>query len=270
MSLETPLPLPPPPPVASSRRVVNLFGLPFDALTLAQTVATIRQACAMRRRLFLSTANVNFVVHAQRDPAFRQSLLDSDLCVADGAPIVWISRLLGRPLPERVAGADVFEALRRGVGNAPVSVYFFGGPPGIAERACAVLAREQGGVRCVGFECPGFGDIASMSRPETIERINAAAPDFVVVALGAVKGQAWIQANRNRLEAPLLCHLGAVVNFVAGTVERAPPWVARSGLEWLWRVFQEPALARRYLGDFFALLRLLVIELLHARRGRAR
>lgn len=254
----------------SPRCFVNLFGLPFDALTVDQTVARIRHACGTRERLFLSTANVNFVVHAQRDPAFRQSLLDSDLCVADGAPIVWISRLLGRPLPERVAGADVFEALRRGSGSIPVSVYFFGGPPGAAQLACEVLDREGGGVRCVGFECPGFGDVTSMSQPDTIARINAASPDFVVVALGAIKGQAWIQANRMHLKAPVLCHLGAVVNFVAGNVVRAPRWVARSGFEWLWRVGQEPALARRYLGDSFALLRLLAAELLPVRRGPTR
>ena len=254
----------------SARRFVHLFGLPFDALTLAETVAEIRRACVTRRRLFLSTANVNFVVHAQRDPAFRQSLLDSDLCVADGAPIVWISRLLGRPLPERVAGADVFEALRRDGGSTPVSVYLYGGPEGTAERACQMLGRERGGVRCVGFECPGFGDVASMSGPDTIAQINAAMPDFVVVALGAVKGQAWIQANRQQLNAPVLCHLGAVVNFAAGSVVRAPRWIALSGFEWLWRVGQEPALARRYLGDFFALMRLLGAELLQARRGRRR
>ena len=253
--------------IASSRRVIRLFGLPFDALTLGETVAEIRHACVARRRLFLSTANVNFVVHAQRDPAFRQSLLDSDLCVADGAPIVWISRLLRRPLPERVAGADVFEALRCSRDSVTVSVYLFGGPPGAAERACETLSREKGGVRCVGFECPGYGDVASMSHPDTIARINAAAPDFVVVALGAAKGQAWIQGNRHHLDAPVLCHLGAVVNFVAGNVVRAPPWIARSGFEWLWRVCQEPALARRYLGDFFGLMRLLAAELLKPRGG---
>jgi N-acetylglucosaminyldiphosphoundecaprenol N-acetyl-beta-D-mannosaminyltransferase len=252
---------------AMRRRVVSLFGLPFDRLTLDETVAAIRHACATRRRLFLSTANVNFVVQAQRDAAFRKSLLDSDLCVADGAPIVWISRLVGRPLPERVAGADVFEALRRSIGPTPVTVYFFGGPPGVAERACASLGRERGGLRCVGFQFPGFGDIASMSRPETIACINAAAPDFIVVALGASKGQAWIQANRHQLDAPVLCHLGAVVNFVAGNVARAPRWVARSGFEWLWRIAQEPALFRRYLGDFFALLRLATHEVMQARRG---
>lgn len=257
----------PPDNAVVPRRTVHLFGLPFDRMTLQDTLAAVRRACATRRRLFVSTANVNFVVLAQHNPAFRQSLLDSDLCVADGAPIVWISRLLGRPLPERVAGADLFEALRAVSDAPPVGVYFFGGPPGVAERACAVLRHERRGVHCVGFECPGFGDVASMSSREIIDRINAAAPDFVVVALGAVKGQAWIQANRSRLEAPVLSHLGAVVNFVAGTVERAPRWVARIGFEWLWRVLQEPALARRYVGDFFALLRLLGAELLQRHRG---
>ena len=243
------LPVLRPTAIVTPRRVVNLFGLPFDALTLDETVAAVRQACAKQRRLFLSTANVNFVVHAQRDPAFRQSLRDSDLCVADGAPIVWISRLLGRPLPERVAGADVFEALRRRDDAAPVSVYLFGGPPGAAERASQVLNDERGGMRCVGYACPGFGSVDSMSTPEILERINRAKPQFVIVALGAVKGQTWIQRNRLRLDAAVISHLGAVVNFAAGRISRAPAWVARTGFEWAWRIAHEPALWRRYAFD---------------------
>lgn len=242
-------------PRVASRKIVDLFGLPFDAITLDETVSTVRHACLVRERLFLTTANVNFIVTAHRDQAFRQSVVNSDLCVADGMPIVWLARVLRVPIPERIAGADLFDALRRHPGP-PISVYFFGGLPGVAERACQVLNSEQGGVRCVGFDSPGFGSVESMSTHKTIDRINAANADFVVVALGAVKGQAWIERNRAQLAAPVISHLGAVVNFVAGTVARAPAWAARVGLEWVWRIAHEPLLWRRYAVDAWQFFRL--------------
>jgi N-acetylglucosaminyldiphosphoundecaprenol N-acetyl-beta-D-mannosaminyltransferase len=102
---------------------------------------------------------------------------------------------------------------------------------------------------CVGHESPGFGSVEEMSGSDVLERIDASEADFLVVALGAVKGQAWIQRNRARLRVPVISHLGAVVNFAAGTVSRAPAWVQRAGLEWAWRIKEEPALWRRYARD---------------------
>jgi N-acetylglucosaminyldiphosphoundecaprenol N-acetyl-beta-D-mannosaminyltransferase len=101
-----------------------------------------------------------------------------------------------------------------------------------------------------------------MSGDETIAKINASGADFVVVSLGAKKGQAWIEHNRRRIAAPVISHLGAVLNFVAGTVNRAPAWLQKSGLEWLWRIKEEPALWRRYFGDGVALLNLLATRVL--------
>lgn len=247
-----------PEPTAAHR--VRLLRVDFDTVTLADTVRHIREAAQTRRPLFLSTANVNFVVAAARDPAFRSSLEASDLCVPDGSPIVWFAKLVGLPLRERVAGADVFDELRSS-GGAQIAVYFFGGPEGTAARAAAVLNAENRGVRCVGHVNPGFGDVESMSTEALLDRINAARPDFVVVALGAMKGQAWIMRNRERLSAPVVSHLGAVVNFVAGEVQRAPRWVQRLGLEWLWRIRAEPALFMRYARDGVRLAALVIGDL---------
>ncbi|MDP2822674.1 MAG: EpsI family protein, partial [Sulfuritalea sp.] len=109
---------------------------------------------------------------------------------------------------------------------------------------------------------PGFGSVEDMSSSATIDRINASGADFVVVALGARKGQEWIERNRSRLSAPVISHLGAVVGFVAGTVKRAPAWMQRNGMEWLWRIKEEPHLWRRYLGDGLILVRLLATRVL--------
>ena len=243
------------------RDVHCLMGLPFDAVDMPTAVARVRAAAAGRVPCFLTTPNLNFLVACRRDESFRNSVIESDLCIADGMPLVWIARLLGVPLPGRVSGADLFDELRACHGE-PISVYLFGGPPGVAARACERLNAERGGVRCVGFESPGFGSIEEMSSPESIDRINASAADFVVVALGARKGQAWIQRNRARLDAQVVSHLGAVLNFVAGTVNRSPVLLQRIGLEWLWRIKEEPVLWRRYLGDGAALLELLATRIL--------
>lgn len=251
----------------ATRQTVNLLGIDFDVIGLDETVARVRRAAALRQSLFLSTANVNFAVLASQDAAFRRSLDTSDLCVPDGMPIVWIARMMGLPLRERVAGADIFDALRCSPGK-PLRIYFFGGAPGTARRAAEVINAEKKGLLCVGYESPGYGDIESMSSSDLINRINAAEAEFVVVSLGAQKGQAWILRNRERLSAPVVSHLGAVVNFVAGDVLRAPCWIQRAGLEWAWRIRQEPHLAKRYARDGFALLRLLARQLWRRVAGR--
>lgn len=244
-----------------SREVYCLLGLPFDALGMNAAVQRVQQAARERTPCFLSTPNLNFVVAAQSDADFRNSVLRSDLSIVDGMPLVWVARLLGLPLRERVAGASLFERLRQGAG-APIKLFFFGGAEGVARTACERLNAEPGALRCVGFDAPGFESVQAMSGEERIARINAAGADFLVVALGARKGQAWIEHNRSRLHAPVISHLGAVMNFVAGNVKRAPPWLQRGGLEWVWRIKEEPALWRRYGGDGLAFATLLVRRVL--------
>ena len=239
-----------------TRNVHSLLGLPFDALTLEQAVTRIRASVAQRTPCFLSTPNLNFLIAAQANSAFRNSVVRSDLSLADGMPIVWLSSLMGIPITERVAGSDVFEALRHSTGPL-VRVYFFGGPPGVAERAARQINAEGKSMVCVGFESPGYGSIQDMSHVSTIANINASGADFLVVALGASKGQAWIEHNLAALEVPVVSHLGAVVNFVAGGVKRAPRWMQKAGLEWVWRIREEPALWKRYWSDGTGLIRLM-------------
>ncbi|MFO1413336.1 MAG: WecB/TagA/CpsF family glycosyltransferase [Burkholderiales bacterium] len=246
-------------PRRNRRDVVGILGLPFDAVTMDDAVARVRAAIVMRRPLFVSTPNLNFVIGCQDDAAFRGSVLASDLSVADGMPVVWMSRLLGTPLPERVTGSGLFERLRDDPlpsGHRPIRVYFYGGPPGAAAAAATRLAARSTAMTCVGHASPGFGSVEELSDDATIAAINDSGADFLVVALGAAKGQAWILRNRARLAVPVISHLGAVVNFEAGTVSRAPAWVQRTGLEWLWRIKEEPALWRRYGRDAAALARL--------------
>jgi N-acetylglucosaminyldiphosphoundecaprenol N-acetyl-beta-D-mannosaminyltransferase len=242
-----------------------LMGLPVHALSQAETVGQLWQAVRAHRPLVLTTPNLNFVVACRSDRAFRQSVLRSDLVVADGMPLVWVARLLGIPIPERVAGSSVFEAIRTSPppdNGQRMRVFFFGGQPGVAQRAHERVNTGSLGMESVGFLDPGFGSVAKMSSDAIIETLNAADPDFLVIALGAAKGQAWIERNRQRLNARVISHLGAVINFSAGSVQRSPLWMQGLGLEWLWRIKEEPQLWRRYRHDAQALGGMVLRELL--------
>jgi N-acetylglucosaminyldiphosphoundecaprenol N-acetyl-beta-D-mannosaminyltransferase len=240
------------------RRVVCLLGLPFDLIDMAGAVERVREAARRGTRCFLSTPNLNFVVNAMKDDAFRQSVLDSDVSIADGMSIVWAARLCGIPIQQSIPGSGLLEHLQDGPKEEALSVYLFGGADGVARSAAEQLNASDRGLRCVGYESPGVGSVEELSRPESIARINASGADFLVLSLGAQKGQAWIQRNRGQLKIPVISHLGAALNFMAGKVRRAPRWVQRAGLEWLWRIKEEPALWRRYVFDGAVYLRLLV------------
>ncbi len=248
-------------PVASLRRddfdrdVWCLLGLPVDMADINQAVAAIDTAVRSGARLSFVTPNVNWLVRAARDRQERRRILNADLSLIDGGPLVLMARLLGIPVSTRVAGSDLFEALRRRpafVGH-PLKIFFFGGRDGAAEAAAKMINAESNGVQAVGWRNPGYGDVESMSGEDVINDINATAPDFVIVALGAAKGQAWIERNRERLMAPVTAHLGAVIDFTAGGIARAPRRLQHLGLEWAWRIKEEPSLWRRYFEDAIAL-----------------
>lgn len=240
----------------------SLMGLPFDAVSLSDAAVIVTESIEQRTPCFLSTPNLNFTVMAQDDPDFYNSVIQSDLVVADGMPLIWVAKLLGLPITERVAGSDLFAFLSEQPRERKIRVFFFGGETGIAEKAHHELNRTSPGMESCGFYGPGFVSIDEMSTDNVIEYINSCEPDFVLVALGAKKGQRWIMHNRDKLNAPVISHLGAVINFVAGSVQRAPEKWQRFGLEWLWRIKQEPKLYKRYLGDGLRFVKMMVTQTL--------
>ncbi len=240
-----------------NRDVYCLAGLPFDAVDMPNALSILQHAAKNKSRCFLSTPNLNFLITSQNDTEFRNSVIQSDLVVADGMPVVWLAKLLRIPVRERVAGSSLFEALRDQDTTSPISVYFFGGPDGVAEAAATKINESKGGMSCVGFQSPGFQSVEALSDVSRIDQINAANADFLVVALGAKKGQSWIVKNLSNINSPIISHLGAVVNFEADKLKRAPNWMQNTGLEWLWRIKEEPGLWKRYWQDGLALLRLL-------------
>lgn len=236
---------------AFDRDVWAIFGMPLDNVSLDEAAGLVEHAVETRTRLSFVTPNVNWMVRALKNDHAMRQIVSADLSLADGAPVVWLARQLGMPLVERVAGSDLFDRLRVDASKdaTPIRVFFFGGREGSAEAAHKALQEEQGRFIAAGWHNPGFGDVESMSSSEIHDKINSAKPDFVIVSLGAAKGQDWIEHNQSKLEAPVIAHLGAVVDFVAGSIQRAPQWTSRIGLEWVWRVIAEPSLWKRYWND---------------------
>jgi N-acetylglucosaminyldiphosphoundecaprenol N-acetyl-beta-D-mannosaminyltransferase len=243
------------------RNVHCVMGLPIDAMSMDQAVRHLQKARVTRTKCFFSTPNLNFLIASQKQAAFRESVCMSDLSLADGMPLVWVARVLAIPIRERVSGSDLFDRLRQQT-ESLWRVFFFGGPMGVGQTACLAIGDQVAGVLPTGYIYPGFVNTEEMSREDLVQCINQSDSDMVLVALGAAKGQDWICRNRQQITAPVIGHLGAVINFVAGNVLRAPRWMQRSGLEWLWRAKEEHTLVRRYLGDGFQFLRLLVTRVL--------
>jgi N-acetylglucosaminyldiphosphoundecaprenol N-acetyl-beta-D-mannosaminyltransferase len=221
---------------------VPLGGLAIDALTEEAVVAHVRAALDRGIGGRIVTPNVDILRQAARDEAIRAELASADLVVADGAPLVWASRLAGTPLPARVAGSDLIWSLSAGLARDGRSVYLLGGCPdsGGARRAADRLAA-----RVAGAWSPPFGfDVEHGDLSEVIE----AKPDLVFVGIGFPRQERLIARLRPELPAAWFLGCGAAINFVAGDVHRAPRAMQRSGLEWLHRLACEPRrLANRYL-----------------------
>jgi N-acetylglucosaminyldiphosphoundecaprenol N-acetyl-beta-D-mannosaminyltransferase len=216
-----------------------------------EVIRAVEAALSRGEGGWLVTANVDYLQRADADPGIRALYRKATLSVADGAPVVWASRLAGRPVPERVAGSDLVWSLAGMAAAAGRRLYLLGGEGDVAERAASTLTREYPGLVIAGHESPWIssppdaGELASIA-----ERVTATQPDLVYVALGSPKQEYVIDALRQRLPRAWLMGCGISLAFIAGEVARAPVWMQRSGLEWLHRLLQEPGrLGRRYLRD---------------------
>jgi N-acetylglucosaminyldiphosphoundecaprenol N-acetyl-beta-D-mannosaminyltransferase len=244
------------------REVFGLLGAPVDVVDLEQVINRLERAKVQGAPFVLSTPNLNFLIQSRADDNFRETLLASDLCPADGTPIVWLSQLLGIPMKKRIPGSDIFDELKKRRGPSPMRVFFFGGAEGVAETVANRINAECPGMKCVGVISPGYGTVEQMSSQAVLDKINASGADFVAIFLNAKKGQEWMMRNARTLRAPLRAQLGATINFQAGTVRRAPTFLRAIGFEWLWRIKQEPFLWRRYFQDGISLIRMLATTVL--------
>jgi N-acetylglucosaminyldiphosphoundecaprenol N-acetyl-beta-D-mannosaminyltransferase len=205
---------------------------------------------ASGRPHYAATANVDFVVQAMEDIELRRILMDAHLVLADGMPLVWASRWLGNPLPERVTGSDMVPRLLARAEEKGWRVFFLGGSPGSVAAAARNVQAKHPALNLVGAYSPPFRPLLEMDHADILHRIRAARPDLLLVAFGCPKQEKWINMHYREAGVPLCVGVGATIDFLAGTVSRAPRWMQRSGLEWVYRLAQEPGrLFRRYAAD---------------------
>ena len=239
-----------------------MLGIPIDLISLEDTATRIKGNRCSKRKIFLSTPNLNFFFLARENESFYEALVKSNLVVADGIGLILIARILGFNRIQKVSGSDLFEILSSSECEDRLKVFLFGGEEDVASIAAKKLNRESKGIECSGYIYPGFGSADELSKDSYIEEINASNAELLMVSLGAQKGQSWILKNLNKLSTPTISHLGAVINFSADRVQRAPKLWQKAGIEWLWRIKEEPRLFSRYFNDGIALMRLVMFELL--------
>lgn len=229
--------------------VVEIAGVELHAITEQETIDHVFAELDDGRGGTVVTPNLDHLHRCGRDLQFHALVSEADLAVPDGMPLIWASRLQGTPLPERVAGSNLITSLNGAAAARGRSVYLLGGSPGAAEGAACVLQERFPGIRIVGIHVPPMGFERSKKLCGDIEQaLVAARPDIVWVALGAPKQERAIARLRPLLPATWWLGVGNSFSFLAGQVERAPPWMQRSGLEWVHRLVQEPGkLWRRYI-----------------------
>jgi N-acetylglucosaminyldiphosphoundecaprenol N-acetyl-beta-D-mannosaminyltransferase len=240
-------------------RRVSLFGIEIDNLTFDETLEQIENLLGQDGRHFVTTPNVDHIVRLSQDREFLDIYRRASLVVPDSAPLVWASRLLGKPLKERVAGSDLVIPVCGLAARSGRSVFLMGGLPGVAEKTALRLKERFPKLRVAGCYDPPRGfEKDPEENSKLVDAINRSGAEILFVALGAPKQEKWIAGHIADLNVKLALCVGAGLDFIAGLVRRAPVWMRACGIEWLWRLLQEPGrLWRRYLVDdmkFFKLL----------------
>ena len=227
---------------------VNILGVGITPVNLAQAVAMLERWREEGRREYLCCVSVHGLVEAQRDPEVRCALSRAALSVEDGMPLVWWCRRSGFPDAGRVAGSDLLTAMCELGAQRGHRHYFYGGSPQVCENLVSRLSQRFPGLVVAGYRSPPFRPLTEEEDAADIEAINEARPDFVWVGLGMPKQEKWMAQHVGKINAAALIGIGAAFDFVSGEKPRAPVWMQRSGVEWLFRLFTEPRrLAHRYL-----------------------
>ena len=247
---------------------VELLGLYIDNLSMQQTLDRIGDRLAGRAFGFAVTPNVDHVIKLKSDEHFRKIYSHAQLVVTDGVPLLWASRLLGSPIKERINGTDLFEQACEMAAQRGYSVYLLGGDTGAAEQACKVLCQRHADLKIAGWDCPPVGFEKDMEANQRVQaRIQSSKADLLFVGLGAPKQERWMFDHAAATGVSFAIGVGVSFSFVAGQIRRAPKWMQRSGLEWMWRLIKEPRrLWKRYLQDSFFLV--LVLKALLRQRTR--
>jgi N-acetylglucosaminyldiphosphoundecaprenol N-acetyl-beta-D-mannosaminyltransferase len=223
---------------------VRILGVRVDALTYADLLDQIGRFIRAGGTHHICTTNPEFVMEARRNPPFRAVLEQADLCMADGVGLLWAARRWGQTLPERVTGSDGVPLIAQRAARQGWRLFFLGAGPGIAAQAADLLCARYPGLPIAGvYE----GSPADADAPAIIARVRAARPDILFVAYGAPRQDLWIAQHREELGVPVMMGVGGTFDHITGARKRAPEWVQRLNLEWLFRLVTQPWRWRRQL-----------------------
>jgi N-acetylglucosaminyldiphosphoundecaprenol N-acetyl-beta-D-mannosaminyltransferase len=248
----------------------DILGIPFAMLDYERTVDLMDAMVARRERGYVCAVAVHALMVAQDDPEMRAALLGSTLVVPDGMPIVWTANWLGENLPERVYGPELMQRFNQRCAQQGHRLWLYGGRDHDSTVQLMLnMQRLHPGIKIVGAHSPPFRPLTHAEEDAIADRINEARPDVVWVGIGVPKQEKWMARMRERLDAPVLCGVGAAFDFHAGRVSQAPEWMQKRGLEWTYRIAQEPRrLLPRYLYYNPRFLRMVAAQLLCESRGR--
>jgi N-acetylglucosaminyldiphosphoundecaprenol N-acetyl-beta-D-mannosaminyltransferase len=275
----------PPPPVAStlpgrashevsvhrdvgSQQRFSILGVTFDALQIPDVIVQMGQWIARREGYrYIAVAGMHGIIEARHRAEFRQAIADADLVVADGMPVIWLGRLRGHSLSRRVYGPELMLWFCKETALAGCRHYLLGGAPGVPEQLAASLDKSCPGITIVGMRSPPFRPVTAEEDAAIVENINRAAPDVLWVGLGTPKQEMWMHQHRGKLRVPVMIGVGAAFDFLSSKKRQAPIWMRERGLEWLFRLVQEPQrLWKRYLVGGAEFIFLVALELLGLRR----
>lgn len=238
---------------------VELFDIPFSRVTLDDTFQFFSERIAQREPGYVVTPNVDHVCRIHRDPAFREAYSEATLILADGMPLIWASRLLGKPLLAKISGSDLVPLLSEFAAEKGYRVFYFGAAEGVAEHAAERLKARFPELQVAGFHSPPMGfDEDPEENPKAVARVRDSKADICFVAMGAPRQEIWLRDHYKELGVPVSIGIGAGLDFVVGHQKRAPVWMQNAGMEWIWRLCHEPRrLWRRYLVEDMLFFRLL-------------
>ena len=223
---------------------VEILGVKVDAVTMAQAVERISELIAAGKPSMVATANAEMLLRATHDDELKSILNAANLVVPDGAGTVWAARHLGKNMPERVAGADLIQELMKLAPARSWKFFLFGSAPGIADKAKAKAESLYPGIEIAGTR---NGYFTAADEPEIIAQIKASRADVLLAALGVPKQEKWLAAHMNELNVPVSIGVGGTFDVMAGVVKRAPLWMQKARLEWLFRAMLQPSRAGRLL-----------------------
>lgn len=230
---------------------IKFLNTYIDNITMSEAVEEIDRLIRQRQCSYVVTPNLDHIVLLESDSEFSDAYSNADLIVTDGMPLIWISKLLKTPIKEKISGSDLFPEMCRMAASKGYSIFILGAAEGVADQAADKLKAKVAGLQICGTYSPPIGFEKDAAELEKIKELIAQAdPDILAVSLGSPKGEKFIYKHINEYNIPLGISIGATIDFEAGNVKRAPKWMSDFGLEWLFRITQDPKrLIKRYWND---------------------